>query len=133
MDETVDIRVVVADAVPAARDSLRRIIEATWGWQVVGTATDAFEAVRMCRSEQADLLLFDASTPGMAVGDVRAVLNDAGTLVIEMIERPQAHARAAGAGLAALKSLPADALHASILEHLRAHWGSRAQRAKASS
>ncbi len=114
---------MVADPVSAARTSLSRLVEDSWGWNVVATTNDAFRAVGDARRLRADLLLVDAGVDGLPLREIRALLESSGTLVIALLERPEQHASARGPSV--LKSVPSDVLRDRIMEHLEAHWALR--------
>jgi CheY-like chemotaxis protein len=69
MPEPVDpsgkIRVIVADDEAAHRASVRRILERSGHFVVVGEATDGQEAVRLAEQERPDLVVLDLSMPKM--------------------------------------------------------------------
>lgn len=56
------IKVIVVDDEPLIRMDLEEMLE-TKGYQVVGTAGDGFEAVRLCRELKPDLILLDVTMP----------------------------------------------------------------------
>lgn len=119
----VDIRVVVADPVSAARASLCRLVGDGWGWNVVADTDDAFQAVSDARRLRADVLLVDAAIEGLPLREIRSLFESSGTLVIALLERPEQHAGSRGPS--ALKSVPSDVLRARIMDHLEAHWAQR--------
>ncbi|MEX2653453.1 MAG: hypothetical protein WD532_00305 [Acidimicrobiia bacterium] len=123
MDIQVQIRVVIADPVSAMRRSLSKIVESAWGWTVVAEARDGFEAVRLSRTESADVLIADSSIGGLPTKEIRALLSATPTMVMVLIDNPDQHARQAGPS--ALKSVPADVLRDLILTQLHAHWAAR--------
>jgi response regulator NasT len=55
-------RIVIADDEPITRMDLREILEAT-GYNVVGEASDGFDAVSLCRKHSPDLVLMDIKMP----------------------------------------------------------------------
>lgn len=116
----VNLRVAVADSVPAARTSLRQVVEGPLGWQVVGEAADGFEAVRVARATAADVLLVDCNIGGLALNDIRALLAPSHTVVVGLLERPEQHA--VQTGPSALKTVPADALRSRILAAVQQRW-----------
>ena len=58
------IRVLVADDHPLARAGLRQLLSALEGIEVVGTAADGDEAVRLCGETAPDVVLMDLEMPG---------------------------------------------------------------------
>lgn len=59
------IRVVIADDEEAYRKALHRILAATKGIECVGVGTDGQEALDLCMTEDADVLLVDIEMPRM--------------------------------------------------------------------
>ena len=59
------IRIVTADDHPIFRDGLRRLLEATPTFEVVGEASDGHEAIDMVRRLAPDILLLDLLMPRM--------------------------------------------------------------------
>jgi response regulator NasT len=55
-------RIVIADDEPITRMDLREILEAA-GYDVVGEASDGFDAVELCRKHSPDLVLMDIKMP----------------------------------------------------------------------
>lgn len=105
---------VVAHPRAAARQALSRMVT-DLGWTVVGEATDGFEAVRVARSTEADVLLVDGATKaldvatGLGAGDPST-----SPLVVRLIDRPQEHA--VEGGIAVLKGVPRERLQRRIVE-----------------
>ncbi|MEG1255507.1 response regulator [Clostridium sp.] len=57
-----DKRIVIADDEPITRMDLSEILEAA-GYDVVGEASDGFDAVELCRKHSPDLVLMDIKMP----------------------------------------------------------------------
>lgn len=55
-------KIVIADDEPITRMDLREILEAA-GYNVVGEASDGFDAVELCRKHSPDLILMDIKMP----------------------------------------------------------------------
>ncbi|HEY2574784.1 MAG TPA: response regulator transcription factor, partial [Streptosporangiaceae bacterium] len=58
------IRVLLADDQALIRAGFRLILDATDGIEVIGEAADGNQAVRLARSERADVVLMDIQMPG---------------------------------------------------------------------
>lgn len=59
------IRVLIVDDSASARAMLRRMVEADAAFHVTAAVPDAFEAVKIMRSELPDVILLDLELPGM--------------------------------------------------------------------
>jgi DNA-binding NarL/FixJ family response regulator len=59
------VRVCVAEDHEIVRDGLKALIDGQPDLRVVGTAADGESAIRVVRTEQADVLVLDISMPGM--------------------------------------------------------------------
>jgi DNA-binding NarL/FixJ family response regulator len=59
------IRVVVADDQQIVREGFAALLATQPDFAVVGTAADGEEAVRVCRSRRADVVLMDVRMPGL--------------------------------------------------------------------
>lgn len=55
-------RIVIADDEPITRMDIRDILEEA-NYNVVGEATDGFEAIELCKSHQPDLVIMDIQMP----------------------------------------------------------------------
>ncbi|MCA8961083.1 MAG: response regulator transcription factor [Planctomycetes bacterium] len=62
---TRDVRVFLVDDHALVRESVCRFLEAEPGLEVVGTASDAKEAVQVLGSRDADVVLMDIDMPGL--------------------------------------------------------------------
>ena len=111
------LRFVLVDARPTARAALREVVEEQWGWSVVGDAVDGFEAIRVARNEDADVLLVDAAVEGL---DLKALFDlvdpVAGPLVVGLLDFPHQHV--AAKGVAVLKGAPPEHVRNVILGSL---------------
>ena len=58
------IRVVIADDHTIVREGLKQLLAAASDLEVVGEARDGFEALKLVRETDFDLLLLDLSMPG---------------------------------------------------------------------
>ncbi len=61
MDKTA-LRVVIADDEPITRMDLKEILEEK-GYQVIGEATDGFDALELCKNNSPDVVLMDIKMP----------------------------------------------------------------------
>ncbi|GEL23047.1 DNA-binding response regulator [Pseudonocardia sulfidoxydans NBRC 16205] len=81
-------RVVLADDHPVYRDGLRMLLESTGEVDVVGTAADGVEAVRLATELRPDVVVMDLQMPGLdgveATRRVLAAVPEAGVLALTM-------------------------------------------------
>jgi two-component system nitrate/nitrite response regulator NarL len=87
------IRILIADDHPIFRAGLRRLLETEPDFHVVGEAADGYEAVRLTRELQPDILLLDVSMPrGNGLDVLRQLSSFPGTtralLLTATIEKP---------------------------------------------
>ena len=81
-------------------------------------ARDGYEAVRLARELQPDVLLVDASLGGQDMSSLYELLDpESGCLVVRLIERPQEHA--GSIGISVLKGVPSRRIRQVILEALK--------------
>jgi DNA-binding NarL/FixJ family response regulator len=59
------VRIVVADDHPVVRNGFAELLDTQPDFEVVGTASDGAEAVRVCRETSPDVVLMDIRMPGM--------------------------------------------------------------------
>lgn len=123
MNNTADIRIVIADPVSAVRTSFAQLFSVAAGWSVVAEASDAFGAVSAARRTHADVVLLASPTSGLPLTEVRALLKPSGVLVVALIDRPEEHTIDGGASVS--KSVPFPALQARISVFLQDHWSHR--------
>ncbi len=70
------IRVLIADDSPTARDNLALIIGSTPDMQVVGLATNGYQAVQMAKGVPSDVIVMDALIPHMdAIEAIREIMD----------------------------------------------------------
>lgn len=62
---SVVIKVFLVDDHELVRTGIRRILEDVRGIKVVGEADSGEDAVKWCRTEQADIVLMDMNMPGI--------------------------------------------------------------------
>lgn len=81
-----DIRVLIADDQRVVREGLTLLIGMVDGVEVVGTASDGVEAIRLAESERPDVVLMDLRMPRMegaeATQRIREALPDTQVLVL---------------------------------------------------
>ena len=116
------LRVVIADDVSAMRALLRRLLEDTATFEIVGEASDGEEAVEMAGAFHPDLLLLDLSMPLMdglsAIPDIRRSSPSTRIVVLSAMDpgRVREQALASGADAFIEKCLVADSLAQRLVE-----------------
>ncbi len=83
------IRIVIADDHPIFRDGLARTLEEA-GFDVVGAAGDADEAVAMATAARPDVALLDISMPGGGIGAAARIAREAPGVRIAMLTASEA-------------------------------------------
>lgn len=77
---------VIADDHPLVRDGLVEHFHSSGGFNVVGTASNAQQAVHMCREHHPDVLLLDVEMPGRdalgAMADIKSASPDTRIIVL---------------------------------------------------
>ena len=112
------VRVVVVDHRPTTRAVLRQLFE-TWGWDVVGEATDANEALAAARTSGPDLIVCDPSGGDPDLANLPTLVEPLGApAVVSIVDFP--HELAASRGRAVLKGVPTEHLRAIFLDALAA-------------
>jgi DNA-binding NarL/FixJ family response regulator len=118
------VRVLLADDAPDMRDLMRRALEATGAFTVVGEAANGQEAIDQTSALRPDLVLLDLAMPIMdgltALPELRAAAPDVLVVVLSGMEaeRMAPLARAKGASAFMPKALPAHQLADQLLAFL---------------
>ncbi len=119
------LRVVIADDAPAMRLLLRRMLEDSGAFDVVGEAGDGEEAVRMADALRPDVVLLDLAMPVMdglaAIPRIRRTSAASRIVVVSAVEagRVRDQALASGADTFIEKRLLSDALAQRLVEACR--------------
>jgi two-component system nitrate/nitrite response regulator NarL len=122
---TAAIRILVVDDHTLFRRGLTALLSRDAGFQVVGDAADAGEALRRARELQPDLILLDNHLPGVNGVDALPALAEAAPaakvlmLTVSEDEQDLAAALRAGAAGYLLKTIEGDALAAAIRRVMR--------------
>jgi DNA-binding NarL/FixJ family response regulator len=122
------VRVVIADDHPTFREGLTRLIETKTDLQVVGTAADGDDALKMVAELEPDLLLLDLAMPRMAGLVALRELRDKGArariiLVTAAIDRTEiVTALQLGAQGVVLKESASEVLFRSIRAVMAGHY-----------
>lgn len=109
---TTPARVLIADDHELVRDGFKRMLSYEQDLEVVGEASNGWEAVEQCRSVKPDLVLMDVRMPKMdgleATRAIKAEQPEISVLVITTYENPDylLEALKAGAGGYVLKDAP---------------------------
>lgn len=100
--ETFMIKVFIVDDHVLIREGLKKILDSGNGFQIIGEASNAFEAVEAIRKNSCDLLLLDVNLPGRngleLVEEVKQLRPEIRTLVISMSPEEHYAIRALKAG-----------------------------------
>ena len=96
------IRVLVADDHAVVREGIRHVLSAAHGFDVVGEAASAAEAVRLAGECEPDVVLLDVSMPGgtglEVIGDVRRAAPQARVLILSVHDEAEYVLQAVRAG-----------------------------------
>ncbi len=96
------IRAVAVDDSPAALKTLCTMLEEQSNVQLIGTATDAYGAVRRVLELEPDLVLMDLSMPGMngleATRHIKARSQEPAVILVTVDNTPECRAAAHAAG-----------------------------------
>lgn len=138
------IRIVVADDHPVVRDGIRSLLDAVDDFEVVATAADGLQAVRLVREHDPDVLVVDLRMPGGGGVDAIRALRDRGLRTRALVlttydtdsdtvaaieagatgyllkDAPSADLSAAVRATAAGESVLSPAVAARVLSHVRA-------------
>ncbi len=113
---TGSVRILLAEDHILVRNSLRNVLGLTPGLEVVGEASNGYEALELCRTLQPDLVLMDVRMPEMdGLQATRAIKREhpgIAVLMVTMYENPDYLLEAVNAGAAGyiLKDTPATRL-----------------------
>jgi len=116
------LRVVIADDVSAMRALLRRMLEESAAFDIVGEAGDGEEAVRLAGTLHPDLVLLDLAMPGMdglsAIPGIRTRSPASHIVILSAIEsgRGKDQALASGADAFIEKRMLSDSLAQRLVE-----------------
>jgi DNA-binding NarL/FixJ family response regulator len=87
------IRVLIADDQEIAREGYRRILETQPGLEVVATASDGLEAVRLAEAACPEVAILDIRMPGLngieAAGRMRQVCPQLGIVLLSFYDDPR--------------------------------------------
>ena len=75
-DRTASVRVIVVDDQTAARRAVRRVVDATAGFESVAAAATGLEALAYADQLRPDLVLMDVQMPGMSGFEAARRLSD---------------------------------------------------------
>ena len=76
------IRVLLVDDHPSTRAGVRRALDAAGGFEVVGEAGDADQALALAASMEPDVVVLDVNLPGRSGAEVAAALQPTATRVL---------------------------------------------------
>lgn len=96
------IRVLIADDHTIVREGLRQLLETAGGFEVVGDAADAVEAIQLARKVDFDVAVLDIAMPGRSgidlIKQIRAERPRARIMMLSMHEQHEYAVRAIRAG-----------------------------------
>lgn len=112
------LRVLVADDNPSVRLALRELLEPQTDLNLVGTAVDGAEALRMARESRPDVVILDSDMPRLSGLDVlkaiKASMPEMVVLMFTLDDSIGAEALALGAADVMTKDMPLDTVLAQI-------------------
>jgi DNA-binding NarL/FixJ family response regulator len=118
-----NLRVLIADNQPRARQSMRALLSAWYQMEEIREAMDGWEAVQLTEDFQPDLILMDARMPKMngleAIRLIRAKSPHIKIIVLSMYPDVKAEALEAGADAFVSKSDPLDKLRKTLSDVIR--------------
>lgn len=83
---TIPIKILIADDHPIVRDGFQKLLELTDGFEVIGTAENGKQAVRLVLLHHPDVILLDVYMPEMngleTIQEIRALHSEARILLI---------------------------------------------------
>lgn len=83
---TIPIKILIADDHPIVRDGFQKLLELTDGFEVIGTAENGKQAVRLVHLHHPDVILLDVYMPEMngleTIQEIRALHSEARILLI---------------------------------------------------
>lgn len=107
-----DMRVVIADDEPIIVMNLKEILEDS-GYEIVGTASNGFAAIDLCKEHRPDILILDIRMPGLDGLRTAKFIHEGGyvdTIVIESAFDDEEFVQKAGKyGVSAFMVKPIDA------------------------
>ena len=116
MDAVRPVRLVLVDDHPMFREGLRRLLEVSAGFKVVGEAGDGQQGLDLCMALRPDIVLLDVEMPRLTGLEVLARLRDVSSgvaailLTAEISRRDILEAVMLGARGVLLKTVDGDAL-----------------------
>jgi two-component system response regulator NreC len=103
MNMPLSVRLLLVDEHPLTQQRLRILVEAHHGWQVVGVATNGYEAAKLAAAHRPDVAIIDMRTPVLTgVMTTRRILAQSPSTKVIILSRHSeeayvTHTRKAGA------------------------------------